>query len=340
MLVQIKFGLCNKKNILEMEERTETLNLIDFTEKINQIRAAMSSVVIGQERVVDLLLTVILAKGHILIEGVPGIAKTLTAKLISKLIDARFSRIQFTPDLMPSDILGTSVFNLKTSEFDFHKGPVFADIVLVDEINRAPAKTQSALFEVMEERQATIDGTTYRMSPLYTILATQNPIEQEGTYKLPEAQLDRFLMKIAMQYPTLDEEIVILERHHTNSRLTSLDEVKPVLSAQELLQLCDYVAKVYVDPSLMRYIATIISQTRTSKAVYLGASPRASVAIMQSAKAFALLQGRDFITPEDVKFIAPSVLHHRLILTAEAEMEGHTPMKVVQRLIEKVEVPK
>ena len=323
-----------------MEERTETLNLIDFTEKINQIRAAMSSVVIGQERVVDLLLTVILAKGHILIEGVPGIAKTLTAKLMSKLIDARFSRIQFTPDLMPSDILGTSVFNLKTSEFDFHKGPVFADIVLVDEINRAPAKTQSALFEVMEERQATIDDTTYRMSPLYTILATQNPIEQEGTYKLPEAQLDRFLMKISMQYPTLDEEIVILERHHTNTRLTSLDEVKPVLSAQELLQLCDYVAQVYVDPSLMRYIATIISQTRTSKAVYLGASPRASVAIMQSAKAFALLQGRDFITPEDIKFIAPSVLHHRLILTAEAEMEGHTPMKVVQRLIEKVEVPK
>jgi MoxR-like ATPase len=296
--------------------------------------------VVGQERVVDLLLTVILAKGHILIEGVPGIAKTLTAKLMSKLIDARFSRIQFTPDLMPSDILGTSVFNLKTSEFDFHKGPVFADIVLVDEINRAPAKSQSALFEVMEERQATIDGTTYRMSPLYTILATQNPIEQEGTYKLPEAQLDRFLMKISMQYPTLDEEIVILERHHANARLTSLDEVKPVLSAQELLQLCDYVTKVYVDPSLLRYIATIISQTRTSKAVYLGASPRASVAIMQSAKAFALLQGRDFISPEDVKFIAPSVLHHRLILTAEAEMEGHTPMKVVQRLIEKVEVPK
>ena len=323
-----------------MEERTETINLIDFTAKINQIRTAMSSVVVGQERTVDLLLTVILAKGHILIEGVPGIAKTLMARLMSKLIDARFSRIQFTPDLMPSDILGTSVFNLKTSEFDFHKGPVFADIVLVDEINRAPAKTQSALFEVMEERQATVDGTTYRMSPLYTILATQNPIEQEGTYKLPEAQLDRFLMKIAMQYPTLDEEIAILERHHANVRLASLDEITPILSGQELIQLCDYVSKVYVDASLLRYIALIVNQTRTSKAVYLGASPRASVAIMQSAKAFALLQGRDFVTPEDIKFIAPSVLHHRLILTAEAEMEGHTPMKVVQRLIEKVEVPK
>ena len=323
-----------------MEERTEIMNLTDFTAKINQIRASMSSVVVGQERAVDLLLTVILAKGHILIEGVPGIAKTLMARMMSKLIDARFSRIQFTPDLMPSDILGTSVFNLKTSEFDFHKGPIFADIVLVDEINRAPAKTQSALFEVMEERQATIDGTTYRMNPLYTIFATQNPIEQEGTYKLPEAQLDRFLMKVTMQYPTLEEDIQILERHHKNTRLTSLDNIAPALSAQELLQLCDYVSKVYIDASLLHYIALIIHQTRTSKAVYLGASPRASVAILQSAKAFALLQGRDFVTPEDIKFIAPSVLHHRLILTAEAEMEGHTPMKVVLRLIEKVEVPK
>ena len=323
-----------------MEERTETLDLKEFSTRINQVREAMSSVVIGQERVVDLLLTVILAKGHILIEGVPGIAKTLTAKLMAKLIDARFSRIQFTPDLMPSDILGTSVFNLKTSDFDFHKGPIFAEIVLVDEVNRAPAKTQSALFEVMEERQVTIDGTTYRMNPLYTILATQNPFEQEGTYKLPEAQLDRFLMKISMQYPSLDEEIRILASHHENIRLTSLDEIKPILTAQELLQLCDYVAKVYVDPSLLRYIAMIINQTRTSKAVYLGASPRASVALLQSAKAFALLQGRDFVAPEDIKFIAPSVLQHRLILTAEAEMEGHTPAKVILRLIEKVEVPK
>ena len=323
-----------------MEEREETLNLTDFSDKINQIRSAMSSVIVGQERMVDLLLTVLLAKGHVLIEGVPGVAKTLMAKLMSKLIDAQFSRIQFTPDLMPSDVLGTSVFNLKTSEFNFHKGPIFADIVLVDEVNRAPAKTQSALFEVMEERQATVDGTTYKMNPLYTILATQNPVEQEGTYKLPEAQLDRFLMKISMQYPTLEEEVTILERHHANMRLAALEDIKPILTSQELLQLCDYVGRVYVDSTLLRYIAMIIHQTRTSKAVYLGASPRASVGLMQSAKAFALLQGRDFITPDDVKFIAPSVLQHRLILTAEAEMEGHTPMKVVQRLIEKVEVPK
>jgi len=323
-----------------MEERVETLNLTDFSNKINQIRTAMSSVIVGQERMVDLLLTVILAKGHVLIEGVPGVAKTLMARMMSKLVDAKFSRIQFTPDLMPSDVLGTSVFNLKTSEFNFHKGPIFADIVLVDEVNRAPAKTQSALFEVMEERQATVDGTTYKMNPLYTILATQNPVEQEGTYKLPEAQLDRFLMKIAMQYPTLEEEVTILERHHANTKLTTLEEIQPILTSQELLQLCNFVSKVYVDPSLLRYIAMIIQQTRTSKAVYLGASPRASVGLMQAAKAFALLQGRDFITPDDVKFIAPSVLQHRLILTAEAEMEGHSPTKVIQRLIEKVEVPK
>jgi len=323
-----------------MEERTEILNLNEFSEKITLIREAMASVIVGQERTVDLLLTVILSKGHVLIEGVPGIAKTLLARLMAKLVDARFSRIQFTPDLMPSDVLGTSVFNLKTSEFSFHKGPVFADIVLVDEINRAPAKTQAALFEVMEERQATVDGVTYPMSPLYTILATQNPVEQEGTYKLPEAQLDRFLMKIVMQYPSLDEEVQILERHHTHTRLASLDDILPIITHADLLQLRDYVNRVYVDPTLLHYIATIIHQTRTSKAVYLGASPRASVALMQAAKSFALLQGRDFITPEDVKFIAPSILQHRLILTAEAEMEGHTPAKVVQRLIDKVEVPK
>ena len=323
-----------------MEERIETLNLTDFTGKINRIRAEMSSVVVGQERMVDLLLTVVLAKGHVLIEGVPGVAKTLMAKMMAKLVDAQFARIQFTPDLMPSDVLGTSVFNQQTGEFSFHKGPVFADLVLVDEVNRAPAKTQSALFEVMEERQATIDGITYKMRPLYTIMATQNPVEQEGTYKLPEAQLDRFLMKISMPYPSLAEEVEILARHHANARHAALDNVAPVISSHELLQLCDYVGKVYADHSLLQYIAAIIHQTRIGKSVFLGASPRAAVALMQAAKAFALLQGRDFITPEDVKFIAPPVLQHRLILTAEAEMEGHTAAHVLQRLIEKVEVPK
>lgn len=287
-----------------------------------------------------MLITCILANGHVLIEGMPGVAKTLMARLTAKLIDAKFSRIQFTPDLMPSDVLGTSVFSMKTSEFDFHPGPVFANIVLADEINRSPAKTQAALFEVMEERQATIDGNTYKMDDVYIIIATQNPIEQEGTYRLPEAQLDRFLMKITMDYPSLDEEINILERHHTNAALVKLEEIQPVITREELLSLRRLTEKVFVDRTLLQYIALIAQQTRTSKAVYLGASPRASVAMLQASKAYALLQGRDFVTPEDIKFVAPYVLQHRLILTAEAEMEGYSPVKVTQRLIDKVEVPK
>lgn len=324
-----------------MEENIEKrVDLSLFSEKIQELKEQIASVVVGQEQVVDLVLTAVLANGHVLIEGVPGVAKTLLARLVARLIDADFSRMQFTPDLMPSDVLGTTVFNMKTNDFDFHRGPVFADIVLVDEINRAPAKTQAALFEVMEERQASIDGSTYRMGELYTILATQNPVEQEGTYKLPEAQLDRFLMKITMGYPSLDEEVAILERHHTHASLVKLDTVKPVVTKTELLSLRELMNKVFVDRTLLRYIALIVEQTRTSKAVYLGASPRASVALLQSSKAYALLQGRDFVTPEDIKFVAPYVLQHRLILTAEAEMEGYSAVKVTQRLIDKVEVPK
>lgn len=319
------------------EERTD---LTLFNEKIQQLRQEISTVIIGQTQAVDLLLTAILANGHVLIEGMPGVAKTLLARLISRLIDARFSRIQFTPDLMPSDVLGTTIFNVKTSEFDFHKGPVFADIILVDEINRAPAKTQAALFEVMEERQVTIDGVTHKMGELYTILATQNPIEQEGTYRLPEAQLDRFLMKITMDYPSVEEETDILLHHQQDSNFVKLDTIKPVLTKAELLELRKMLSEVVVDKSLLRYIVEIVQQTRTSRAVFSGASPRASVAILQCAKAYALLQGRDFITPDDIKYVAPSVLHHRLILTAEAEMEGYTPMKVAQRLTDNVEVPK
>ena len=304
------------------------------------LKSQIRKIIVGQEQAVDLVLTAILADGHVLIEGVPGVAKTLLARLVSRLIDARFSRIQFTPDLMPSDVLGTTVFNVKTSNFDFHQGPVFANVVLVDEINRAPAKTQAALFEVMEERQVTVDGTTHRMDPLYTILATQNPVEQEGTYRLPEAQLDRFLMKITMGYPPVEEEVEVLRRHQQHAAFTRLDDIQPVISHDELLQLRQLIDSVIVEESLLRYVAEIVSQTRNSRAVQLGASPRASVAIMQASKAYALLQGRDFVTPDDIKTIAPHVLHHRIILTAEAEMEGYTPIKVAQRLIDKVEVPK
>ena len=320
-----------------MEERT---NLTDFAQKVATLRQRIADIVVGQAATVDLLLTAVLAGGHVLIEGVPGVAKTLLARLMARLVDARFSRVQFTPDLMPSDVLGTNVFNMKTSQFDFHAGPVFADIVLVDEINRAPAKTQAALFEVMEERQVTIDGQTHPMGQFYTILATQNPVEQEGTYKLPEAQTDRFIMKITMGYPTIDDEVEILRRHHENQQLTSLDGVGPVLTKDELIAMRRQLADVFVDPAMLRYVAAIVQQTRLSKAVFLGASPRASVALLQASKAYALLQGRDFVTPDDVRQLAPSVLQHRLVLTAEAEMEGTTPLKAVQRLIEKVEVPK
>jgi len=315
------------------------IDLSLFSEKTAALKSTIAQVIVGQEHAVDLLLTSVIAGGHVLIEGVPGVAKTLLARLMARLLGVRFSRVQFTPDLMPSDVLGTSVFNMKTGEFDFHAGPIFSDIVLVDEINRAPAKTQSALFEVMEERQVTTDGRTRSMSDVFTILATQNPVEQEGTYRLPEAQLDRFLMKIDMGYPSLDEEIAILERHSDEPSFVRLGKIVPVISGKDLLMLRMMMSYVVVDRSLLRYIASIVGRTRDSKAVYMGASPRASVAILQSAKAYALLQGRDYVVPDDIKFVAPAVLQHRLLLTAEAEMEGYTPKKVAQKLIDKVEIP-
>lgn len=321
-----------------MEEQRTDLSLI--AEKTQQLRDSIAQIVVGQTEAVDLLLTSIVAGGHVLIEGVPGVAKTLTARLLARLIDARFSRVQFTPDLMPSDVLGTTVFNMKSSEFDFHMGPVFADIVLVDEINRAPAKTQAALFEVMEERQVTIDGKTHAMGDVFTIIATQNPVEQEGTYKLPEAQLDRFVMKITMGYPSVDEEVAILDSKKQGMRFAHLDEVQPVLSIDELLHMRAQVGNVRADASLLRYIAEIAQQTRQSKAVYLGASPRASVAVLATAKAYAMINGRDFVTPDDIKFVVPYVYQHRLMLTAEAEMQGFTSFKVAQMLMDKVEVPK
>lgn len=319
-----------------MEERTD---LTTFADTIRRLKEQVSTVIVGQDEAVDLLLTSVIANGHVLLEGVPGIAKTLLAKLMARLLDVRFSRIQFTPDLMPSDVLGTSVFNVKTSEFEFHAGPVFSDVVLVDEINRAPAKTQAALFEVMEERQVTIDGVTRKMGEVYTVLATQNPVEQEGTYRLPEAQLDRFLMKIVMGYPTVEEETAILQRHQDNIAFNKLTDIKPLLSGEELTALRQQLNTVVAVPALLHYIASFIALTRTSRALLLGASPRASVGILQAAKAQALMGGRDFVTPDDVKHVVVPVLQHRLMLTAEAEMEGLTTAKVITKLLDKVEVP-
>jgi MoxR-like ATPase len=281
-----------------------------------------------------------LADGHILIEGVPGVAKTLTAKLVAKAIDAHYSRIQFTPDLMPSDVIGTSVFNPKTSDFEFRKGPIFGNIILIDEINRSPAKTQSALFEVMEERQLTIDGETYKMQEPFIVLATQNPVEQEGTYRLPEAQLDRFLFKIEIKYPTLEEEIAIISQQHQQNPIDQLNDVKPVLTIQDIVELRQQVKKLNVEPKLLEFTAKIIHETRNNKSLYLGGSPRASLAIINAAKAFAAIKGRDFVTPDDIIFITPAVLRHRVMLTPDKEMEGLTTDDIVAQIVEKIEIPR
>jgi MoxR-like ATPase len=281
-----------------------------------------------------------LADGHILIEGVPGVAKTLTAKLIAKAIDAKYSRIQFTPDLMPSDILGTSVFNPKTTEFEFKHGPVFGNIILIDEINRAPAKTQSALFEVMEERQLTIDGHTYKMEEPFIVLATQNPIEQEGTYRLPEAQLDRFIFKIEIKYPTLEEEITILTQQHQQRTTDQLSHVQAVLSIADIVSIRKQVRELHVEPKLLEFTAKIIHETRNNKSLYLGGSPRASLAIINASKALAAIKGRDFVTPDDIITVIAPVLRHRIMLTPDKEMEGLTPDDIVAQIIQKIEVPR
>ena len=327
-----------------MSESVDIRQLTNLIESqsgfVTSLTNGMSQRIVGQKHLVNALLIGLLSDGHVLLEGVPGLAKTLAIKTLSELVDGHFSRLQFTPDLLPADVIGTQIYSQKTESFRIKQGPIFANFVLADEINRAPAKTQAALFEVMEERQVSIDGCTHKMGDLYTILATQNPVEQEGTYRLPEAQLDRFLMKVTMGYPTADEELEILKRHEHQTDLVKLTDIQPVLTKKELLQLRSYMHHVVVDESLLRYITQIVQQTRTTRAVYLGASPRASVAMLHASKAYALLQGRDFVTPEDIKFVTPSILQHRLMLTAEAEMEGYTAYKVAQRLIDKVEVPK
>ena len=320
-------------NSLVTENVADTFSQNLYNEKIQQIREKIASVVVGQEMSTDLVLTALLANGHVLIEGVPGVAKTLIARLVSKLVDAEFSRIQFTSDIMPSDVLGTNVFNMGTNQFEFHRGPAFGDIILVDEINRAPAKTQSALFEVMEERQATIDGTRYPMGDIYTIVATH-------TYRLPEAQMDRFMFKVVVGYPSLDGEVRVLAAHNRSQAFSRLEDIAPVVSKQELLDLRRLASNVFIDEKAMRYIATIVQSTRSHNSIYVGASPRASIALLQASKAFALLHGRSYVAPDDVKILAVPVLQHRISLTAEAEMDGITVQKVITEVVNSVEVPK
>ncbi len=330
----------SEQNPEENHQFSSRIDLSKLKEAVDKIKEQLGKVIVGQDEFVELLLVSLLADGHVLIEGVPGVAKTITAKLLSKTVHTAFNRIQFTPDLMPSDVLGTSVLNMKTSDFEFKKGPIFSNLVLIDEINRAPAKTQAALFEVMEEKQITIDGNQYKMKPPFMVLATQNPIEQEGTYALPEAQLDRFLFKINVGYPNLEEEVTIINNHN-NRKGTSVESViEAVLTEEELILFRANVHDILVEEKIVKYIAEIILTTRTHPHLFLGGSPRASIAVLMASKAFAAINGRDFVIPEDVKKSLFPVLRHRVMLTPEREMEGYTTDKVIEMIIQTIEVPR
>ncbi len=316
------------------------VDLSGLSKAVGDIKQELNKFIVGQDDMIRLLVTAVLSDGHVLIEGVPGVAKTLTAKLIARTMSVNFSRIQFTPDLMPSDVIGTSIYNMKSGDFEFRRGPLFSNIVLIDEINRAPAKTQSALFEAMEERQITVDGTTHQLTAPFIVLATQNPIEQEGTYRLPEAQLDRFLFKIEVDYPSLENEAKIIADFHQRVNTIDISSIKAVLSANEISEYRKKVRAIHIDPNLMNYIAQVVNQTRNNSSIYLGASPRASLNILTSAKATAAMNGRDFVTPEDIKYVALPVLKHRVILTPEKEMEGVTASEIIAQIIEKIEIPR
>ncbi|MBS1571737.1 MAG: MoxR family ATPase [Bacteroidetes bacterium] len=331
----------NKENNQSTE--TEFRNRIDLGElrqNIDQIKSEIAKVIVGQDKMIEHLLAALLANGHVLIEGVPGVAKTITAKLLAKTIAVDFSRIQFTPDLMPSDILGTSIFNMKTAEFEYKKGPIYANFVLIDEINRSPAKTQAALFEVMEERQITMEGKQYTMSNPFLVIATQNPIEHEGTYRLPEAQLDRFLFKIEVGYPNLEQEIQIIKKQHESKLENKIELVEQVISGQQLQQYQKIIKEIVVEHNLIEYIAKIIHNTRENPFLYLGASPRASLALLTASKAFAGIRGRDFVTPEDIKEACFAVLRHRIIVSPEREMEGLSADEVIKQILDGIEIPR
>ena len=316
------------------------IDLKEIQKQVNAIRSELKKVIVGQDKVIDYLLVAILANGHVLLEGVPGVAKTMAVKLLARTLNVKFSRIQFTPDLMPSDILGTSVFDLKKSEFEFRHGPIFANMILIDEVNRAPAKTQAALFEVMDERQITIDGKTYVMDSPFLVMATQNPIEQEGTYRLPEAQLDRLMFKVVIDYPNLVDECEIIRREHEALNGDKTVDVQTVVQKADIDNVKSIVRSVLVEQNIIEYIARIVQETREHPFLYLGASPRASLAILNASKGFAALHGRDFVTPDDVKDSALAVLQHRIIVAPEKEMEGVKTEDIVKQIIDALEIPR
>lgn len=326
-----------------MEHSSTFENRLDLTQlqqSVEAIKSEIRKVIVGQDEMVEHLIVALLSGGHTLLEGVPGVAKTITAKLLAKTIDVGFNRIQFTPDLMPSDILGTSIFNLKTSNFEFKKGPIFSNFILIDEINRAPAKTQAALFEVMEEHQITMDGTRYTMGAPFFVVATQNPIEQEGTYRLPEAQLDRFLFKVKVHYPTLAQEIEIIKKQHESKFENKLTPVQTILKTSDLVAYQRQIRDIVVEPHLIEYIAKIIVSTRENPFLYLGASPRASLALLIASKGFAAIRGRDFVTPEDIKHSTFGVLRHRVMVSPEREMEGLSIEEMIRQILEGIEIPR
>jgi MoxR-like ATPase len=309
---------------------------------VEHVTGELRKVIVGQEAVVEQVLVALLAEGHALVEGVPGTAKTLMVKTLARIVGAEFSRIQFTPDLMPSDITGTNVFNIATSQFTLRRGPVFTDVLLADEINRTPPKTQAALLEAMEERQVTIDGELYQLSPLFTVFATENPIEYEGTYPLPEAQLDRFLLKILMDYPSAEEERQVVANWDEGFNARRLEEVdiRPLPDPEALLRCRAEVRSTRMRPEVRAFVVEIVRRTREHPAVAYGASPRAAVAVLLCAKALAAMRNRDFPTPDDVRDIARPALRHRLRLRAEAELEGATPDGVISDILGTIEVPR